>query len=104
MTRQEIETKLRTENPQTRIGGVLYSSGDPEYEAVLQVWADNYEVTLAEKEAADAAAIEDAADKTELSTMYQAYQTFKDGNATNAQVQRAVAILIKRLAKLEQVE
>ena len=40
MTRQEIETQLRADNPTSIIDGVEYGQGETEYEALLTQWVD----------------------------------------------------------------
>lgn len=51
MSREQIEQQLRAENPSSVIDGVLKTSGDPEYEAILEKWIDAYEENLQEQAA-----------------------------------------------------
>lgn len=62
MTRQEIEQQLIADNPSTRIDGVEYLPGTPQYDDLLAQWADAMEgqqalAADAAKEAAFQAAI-----------------------------------------------
>lgn len=43
MTREEIEAKIRLENPTTRIGEDHYGPGDQVYEDLITEWVDAYE-------------------------------------------------------------
>lgn len=97
MTRQEIEAKLRSENPVFTREDESYVTGDPEYEAKLTEWADEYGITLDNRD-------QRRARLDERENLQLAIQTFKDGDATNRQAQRAIAWLLTQFKNSEPVE
>jgi hypothetical protein len=60
------------------------------WEQVGGVWQKGSAMLLAEQEAAD--------DAVERAALKNAYALFKAGTATNAQIQRAIAYLLKKTA------
>lgn len=61
---------------------------EPGYELVNGTWQKGAALLAVEQDATD--------DASERTALRNAYATFKAGTATNAQVQRAIAYLLKR--------
>jgi hypothetical protein len=63
---------------------------EPGYELVNGTWQKGAALLAAEQEATE--------DAAERATLKNAYALFKAGTATNAQIQRAIAYLLKKTA------
>lgn len=94
MTREEIEAQLRIDYaggiPVYKGGGnQLLAPGTPEFEQRIEAMAD----AMFAKQGQDAI---QAKENDNLATAKLAYPALKAGTATNAQVQRVVAFLLRQ--------